>query len=63
VKVVGTFARFSGRNVAPGQRQGELFAAAVDDIDFLRRNVRVQWQVKYAGGVLYYAPVKNQEAA
>ena len=47
----------------PGQRQGELFAAAVDDIDFLRRNFRVQWQVNYARGVLYYAPVKNQEAA
>jgi hypothetical protein len=44
-------------------RAAARFAAAVDDIDFLRRNVRVQWQVKYAGGVLYYAPVKNQEAA
>lgn len=46
---------------ACGHRQGEAFAAAVEDIDFLRRIVHVGVQVKYAGGKLYFAPTKNRK--
>ena len=42
-----------------GQRQGEMFGLAVDDIDFLRRVVRVQRQVRVVAGKLCFAPVKN----
>jgi integrase len=46
---------------AIGARQGELFALAVDDIDFLRRNAHVAVQVKYVGGRFTFAPVKNRK--
>jgi integrase len=46
---------------ATGMRQGELFAIAVDDIDFLRRNAHVAVQVKYVGGQLTFAPTKNRK--
>ena len=46
---------------AIGARQGELFALAVDDIDFLRRNAHVEVQVKYVGGRLCFAPTKNRK--
>jgi integrase len=44
-----------------GLRQGELFGLAVEDVDFLRRTVRVVRQVKQAGagGVLCFAPPKR----
>jgi len=56
------YAAYPDFAAATGQRQGELFAAAVEDVDWRRKTVRVQWQVKYAGGCLYYAPVKNKKA-
>jgi integrase len=46
---------------AIGARQGELFALAVDDIDFLRRTARVAVQVKYVGGRFCFAPTKNRK--
>jgi len=46
---------------ATGMRQGELFAVAVDDVDWLRRNVHVAVQVKYVGGRFTFAPTKNRK--
>jgi integrase len=46
---------------ATGARQSELFAVAVEDVDWLRKTVRIEWQVKFAGGVLHWAPVKNKK--
>ena len=46
---------------AIGMRQGELFALAVDDVDFLRRNVHVAVQVKRVGGRVCFAPTKNRK--
>jgi integrase len=46
---------------ATGMRQGELFALAVDDVDFLRRNVHVAVQTKRVGGRLCFAPLKNHK--
>lgn len=46
---------------ACGLRQGELFAAAVGDLDFLRKTMHVEAQVKYVAGCLYFAPVKNKK--
>src|SRR5712691_11768381 len=42
-----------------GPRQGEMFGLAVDDIDFLRRVIHIRRQVRLAGNVLCFAPVKN----
>jgi integrase len=42
-----------------GMRQGELFAAGLDDLDFLRKTMHVEVQVKLVGGCMYFAPVKN----
>jgi integrase len=47
---------------ACGPRQGELFALALCDVDFLRKMLRIDTQVKYAGGTWYWAPVKNGKA-
>jgi integrase len=47
---------------AIGARQGELFALALEDVDWLRRSVRVERQVKFAGGRWYFDPVKNEKA-
>jgi integrase len=47
---------------ACGLRQGELFAVALEDVDFLRRTLHVAIQVKFAGGAWYWAPVKNRKA-
>ena len=44
---------------ACGLRQGELFAAAVSGLDFLRKVMHVEAQVKYLAGRLFFAPVKN----
>jgi integrase len=44
-----------------GQRQGEMFGQAVDDIDFLHRVVHVRRQVRLVGNVLCFAPVKNDK--
>jgi len=55
------YAAYPDFAAATGQRQGELFAAAVEDIDWRRKTVRVQWQVKHVGGTWYYAPVKNKK--
>jgi integrase len=46
---------------AVGMRQGELFALAVDDVDFLRRNVHVAVQIKRVGGRVCFAPTKKPE--
>jgi integrase len=46
---------------AIGARQGELFALAVDDVDFLRRSAHVEVQVKYVGGRACFAPTKNRK--
>ena len=42
-----------------GLRQGEAFGLAVDDIDFLRREVHVRRQVKRLGNALVFAPPKG----
>ncbi len=43
-----------------GLRQGEIFALSLDEIDWLRRAVRVERQVKlYRGSVPVYAPPKG----
>lgn len=44
-----------------GHRQHELCAVAVDDIDFLRKMIHIDTQIKYVGGRLIYAPVKNRK--
>jgi integrase len=46
---------------AVGMRQGELFALAVEDVDFLRRNVHVAVQIKRVGGRVCFAPTKNRK--
>jgi integrase len=46
---------------AVGMRQGELFGAALSDLDFLRKTMHVEAQVKYLAGCLYFAPVKNKK--
>lgn len=42
-----------------GHRKGELFATALGDLDFLRKTCHIEWQVKFVGGELYFAPTKN----
>lgn len=44
-----------------GERQGEIFALAEDDIDFLRRKVEVCRQVKLVGGRLCFALPKGKK--
>jgi integrase len=44
-----------------GERQGEMFGQAVEDIDFLRRKVHVVRQVRLIGNVPVYAGVKNDK--
>jgi len=46
---------------ACGMRQGELFGAALGDLDFLRKIMHVDVQVKYVAGCLFFAPVKNRK--
>jgi integrase len=46
---------------ACGLRQGELIAAAVSDVDFLRKTLHVEVQVKRVGGEWWFAPVKNHK--
>ena len=46
---------------AIGARQGELFALAKPDLDFLRRTVRVEAQIKVVGGRQVFAPLKNRK--
>jgi integrase len=55
------YAAMSYLGAAVGLRQGELFGAAVDDVDFLRRTMHVEVQVKFVGGCLVFAPVKNKK--
>jgi integrase len=47
---------------ACGHRQGEAFAVAKTDLDFLRRTCRIDVQVKLVGGTLVFAPLKNDNA-
>lgn len=42
-------------------RQGELFAASLGDLDFLRKNMHIEAQVKLVGGCMFFAPVKNKK--
>jgi integrase len=58
----GRLAALPYLGAACGMRQGELFAAAVGDLDFLRKVMRVEAQVKYLAGRLFFAPVKNGKA-
>jgi len=44
-----------------GMRQGEVFGLAVDDIDWPRRVVHVQRQVKIIGTTLVFAPPKGDK--
>lgn len=47
---------------ACGLRQGELFGLAVGDLDFLRRAVHVEVQLKYIrAGIVVFAPLKNRK--
>lgn len=43
-----------------GMRQGELFAVSVDDVDWLRRTVRVGVSVKQVGGGLAFGQTKGK---
>lgn len=56
----GRLAALAYLGSACGMRQGELFGAAVSDLDFLRKVMHVEVQVKYVG-CLYFAPVKNKK--
>ncbi len=51
-KLPARYAAMAYLGAACGPRQGELFALAVDDIDFLRRSVRVEVQLKRVRGQL-----------
>ncbi len=42
-------------------RQGELFGATLGDLDFLRKIMHVDVQVKCVAGCLFFAPVKNRK--
>ena len=42
-----------------GPRKGELFAVSTDDLNFLRKNLHIEWQVKVHEGRQYFAPTKN----
>jgi integrase len=44
-----------------GMRQGELFGLSVDNVDFLRRAIRVDAQVVQLGSGLVFGPVKNRK--
>jgi integrase len=44
---------------ACGHRQAELFGTAVDDLDWLRKMIHIEMQVRYVGGCLVFAPIKN----
>jgi integrase len=44
-----------------GLRQGEIFGLAVEDIDFLRREVHVTRQVKRVNGRLFYGSPKTRK--
>jgi integrase len=43
-----------------GMRQGEIFGLDVDDIDFLRRMINVNVQIKRLGGEWVFAQLKNK---
>lgn len=45
---------------ACGMRQGELLAAALEDLDFLRMNMHVGVQLKRVGRVTVFAPLKTK---
>lgn len=47
--------------VGTGQRSGEMFGLAVDDVDFLRRTVHVRRQVRLIGGRPVFAQLKNRK--
>jgi len=47
---------------ACGHRQGEAFAVAKSDIDWIRRTCRIEVQVKAVAGRLVFAPIKNDAA-
>jgi integrase len=55
------FKAFPYLGAACGARQGELFAVAKDDIDFLRKNIQLGVQVQRLGGVSYFKAVKNKK--
>lgn len=42
-----------------GLRQGELLASSLADLDFLRRSLHVEVQVKLVNGAWCFAPLKN----
>jgi integrase len=44
-----------------GMRQGELFGLALEDVDFLRRTVRVEAQVVQLGSGTAFGPIKNRK--
>ena len=46
---------------ACGLRQGEMIAAAVGDVDWLRKTMHVEVQVKQVAGKWWFAPVKNHK--
>jgi integrase len=49
---------------ATGQRQGEMLGLGTDDVDWLKRDdprVRVVRQLKFLGGIPYFAPLKNRK--
>jgi integrase len=46
---------------ATGLRQGELFAVALDDLNFLRRVLHIEVQVKLVDGAWCFAPLKNHK--
>lgn len=46
---------------ACGLRQGEAFGLAKGDLDFLRRTVHVEVQVKLVARQLHFAPLKNHK--
>ncbi|MFI5064772.1 MAG: tyrosine-type recombinase/integrase [Streptosporangiales bacterium] len=57
----GRFEALAWLVAGTGMRQGEAMASALPDIDFLRRNVRIDCQVRQTSGGLMFAPLKNDK--
>jgi integrase len=53
-------AELADLGAACGMRQGELFAAALEELDFLRMTVHVGVQLKRVDGVTVFAPTKSK---
>ena len=58
----GRMAAMALLGAVTGMRQGELFGLALEDVNFLRRTVRVQAQVIQLNRRQAFAPIKNEKS-